>query len=402
MKKYVDKFYFDDVDEPIYIQDIEAKNDLIKLDESIASFLDVNFNKIKYSAILGDADVYYAVVDKEHHPILQYSNVAKTVNEFARESQSTISINAGIYHTEDGTPSGHVIMNHELVYQFNPTISSNESYLGMNDDGELVVLAGNSSTSELLESGVKWCQFGWYPIVEDGTYVGNIHDDTTSGHPRTWIAQYENGDYYVGVGGGRSASNVGLTLRDLYMLTLSASTSNIKTLFMLDGGASSNFVYEQIRMNDFTDFEDRKIPLAISFKKDEINNENLISTISNLDEKLNASIRYDFSNEAITVLNENVSILGQELYVKDSLATLQIQFTVSNNAIASYNDLFGNLPMADSNNRYCIACGMGGSAVQPITCYLSNDTTNNYGKIRTRQSLPTGNWFIYLSYRIQQ
>ena len=76
-------------------------------------------------------------------------------------------------------------------------------------------------------------------------------------HPRTWIAYDSNGTQYVAVATGRdiplpngkNLSQAGLTYWEIIDVTKKYMTTDIVTLYNLDGGGSSCFIYNGTKLN---------------------------------------------------------------------------------------------------------------------------------------------------------
>lgn len=113
--------------------------------------------------------------------------------------------------------------------------------LGFNYDGNYV-----SYNNKTIFMGV------YNQIVMNGQVTNSSNNYITARHPRTWIAYDANGTQYVATAAGRDAplldgtkiSQAGLTYNEIVDVTKKYMTTDIKTLYNLDGGGSCSFVYK--------------------------------------------------------------------------------------------------------------------------------------------------------------
>ena len=102
----------------------------------------------------------------------------------------------------------------------------------------------------LIRNGVR-------DYTDENNYSGT--GDLVGGrHPRTWIAIDSQGNQFVAVCAGRdeplngndfSLGQAGLTYEEIIAATRTYFTTDIKYLFNLDGGGSSNFIYKNQMLN---------------------------------------------------------------------------------------------------------------------------------------------------------
>ena len=116
----------------------------------------------------------------------------------------------------------------------------------------------------------------FYPICVNGQNVNYLNTDHNIGgadgglrHPRTFIGQLKNGDYFVGVCAGKGVAsddvdkNLGMNLNEVYDFVQEVTDGEIDFLMNGDGGGSSGFIYEGDKLNPETEGDERPTPNAI-------------------------------------------------------------------------------------------------------------------------------------------
>lgn len=116
------------------------------------------------------------------------------------------------------------------------------------EDGDFIYM---SLFSQLVQDGVV--------LDFDGEQLPAWYDETQRLRraPRTWLAYDSLGNQYVGVSAGRNEplrdgaqlSQLGLTYREIIDVTRRYMTEDIYTLYNLDGGGSSGFIYHGEKLN---------------------------------------------------------------------------------------------------------------------------------------------------------
>lgn len=89
-------------------------------------------------------------------------------------------------------------------------------------------------------------------LVMNGVSTTSNNEYIVARHPRTWLAYDYDGTQYVAVAAGRDApflngesiGQLGLTGAEIIAATKQFMTTNIKTLYNLDGGGSAGFIYK--------------------------------------------------------------------------------------------------------------------------------------------------------------
>lgn len=245
--------------------------------EQLMSYLPVEPVKTTYTnhTIYGDRQtiVHYAIIPSEYRPELTLANDTIDSLELATENacrhHSTITTNAGIF--SDGQQTGIVVVDGVVRRgndQTEHTKTSDFAVLYMTEDGELHSVRSRKTTAEIMELAPVWAVQGWYPIIENGEFVGSGHvsDDY---NPLTFIGQDYDGNYLIAVCEGRNPDSLGMSMHDAKAFVEQIGF-DAKFLYNLDGGGSSTFVYHGIRVNKLTRGENRKVSSFITFRKNDV------------------------------------------------------------------------------------------------------------------------------------
>lgn len=207
----------------------------------------------------GKTTVYYAIIPKECKPELCIANDTNHTVELstaaANRSHATICVNAGLFDINTSETRGYTIANGKVI---NKTAFSNKyttDYLYMTEEGHLELFPISGTLEDLTKLKPQWAVLGFHPIVSDGKYVADLRDpnDYT---PRTFIGQDYEGNYILGACSGRMLNQAGLSLSNIYSI-IKAIGFDARILYNLDGGGSSVFVYNGVRLNELTRGEDR-------------------------------------------------------------------------------------------------------------------------------------------------
>ena len=135
------------------------------------------------------------------------------------------------------------------VYGVSPTdpkvgISFKDINLGFDYEGNWVKTNGVCSEPEIYMALFE-------QVIKKGKVTTSPSPYISDTHPRTWIAYDSKGTQYVAVCAGRNAplldgtqlSQYGFTYKDMIEFTRKYMTTDIQTLYNLDGGGSCSFVY---------------------------------------------------------------------------------------------------------------------------------------------------------------
>jgi len=177
-----------------------------------------------------------------------------------------IDIGAGKAFT--GQPLGAVISEGEVVLAENGW-DAVYHLVGLTNDNKLIM--GNLTVNEALEKGVRdaiYCvhETGPFLVMDGKALIEEVPDTSTYGsgkNPRTAIGQKEDGSILLLVVDGRQGSSLGATFEDLALFMRDLGAINAAAM---DGGTSSQMIYEGQLKNHPYSIEPRKCPTGWLFR----------------------------------------------------------------------------------------------------------------------------------------
>ncbi len=176
----------------------------------------------------------------------------------AKTTDALIAMNAGGYSVRrssgNGTLNSLTIIDQELLYG-----DSSEQYSMIGFTAAGVLMLGNYTYQQALDAGIEDAiSFGPFLIVNGENQITN----TSSGglQPRTAIGQTADGMIILVVIEGRSTSSLGATYYNLQEIMTRYGAVNAANL---DGGGSSEIIYNQTRLNELSNNQERLLPTAI-------------------------------------------------------------------------------------------------------------------------------------------
>ena len=196
--------------------------------------------------------------------------------EYAKTHDFVFAINAGIFNTDDNSCLGTTISDGVVVTDHvPPNLSGAGDTLGVDGNGDFVSIAYDTTTADMLSSGITQAVHGWGTIISnyaksdldalketlypsDGTWGADYI--VTAKHPRTACGQFANGDYMVFVCGGRTTNQYGMTIAEMQELF---AAEGVKYAYNLDGGGSCNGMLYKKEHAQYT--ESRADPSYIVF-----------------------------------------------------------------------------------------------------------------------------------------
>ena len=244
-------------------------------------YLDLSYNKVRYEQENGKGTtIWYAIIPAKYKMHYAYGNdrvwSGEKPSENAVRHNATIAVNSqilgfpiidGVTHYEHDSVAGYdfsieqnpnSVTDYDLfnVYANSPTDPRNGmSFYGVNIgfsyDGNGVDYIDINGDNRTIYMAL------FSQIVQDGTVLdfNNINSRAseygTARHPRTWLTYDSQGNQFVAVSAGRDADGpqAGLTFRELYDATRTYFTTDIYTLYNLDGGGSSGFIYKGTKIS---------------------------------------------------------------------------------------------------------------------------------------------------------
>lgn len=377
---------------------------------SMAEFMDflpLDYKTVRFAGTGGESTVCYSIIPKEYKPDLTLANgTIDNVEDPAKnamENKSTITTNAGLLDVETGLTRGIVIKD-GVTIRANDYTSDNKEIIYMLEDGTLNSIAANTPTAQVEALHPKWAVMSFYPYVKNGVdLTGQRSVDDYQ--PRTFIGQDAEGNYIIGVCGGRDYLEAGMTARDVYNFVNSVGFTPY-FLYNLDGGGSSVFVYKGIRVNKMVDYENREVSSFITFKSDTAKSTGVFEAANAVNRKLLADEKQ--SDVIKTLRKADIQALAisgitidtaSEVRCTNGLIVVNIDFSVGSDGIAAYSNLITGLPPhgVSSGNLYFMgmkqAEGSNDSNNMVVQFYVMPD-----GKIRNRYPLSEGKYNFNITY----
>ena len=178
---------------------------------------------------------------------------AYTSLEVAKQTNSLICINAGLFNPKKGTyePEGIIIENGNVIQNTQAVFYPDSMPLTINVDGDLWYAKNTIDADALIKEGISSAVCGFMPIIIDYNEVPEeqwtkVHHYTNP-HQRQIIGQLGNGDYMIITCEGRGyADSVGWTIHDAQRI---CKMYNLKFAYNLDGGTSTELVVNGIQIN---------------------------------------------------------------------------------------------------------------------------------------------------------
>lgn len=359
--------------------------------------------------------IYYSIIPAGNKPIVvmadpEDANVRKSASEIDAPYKPSVMINAGPWHASDDTTYGPLIIDGTVKVENNLSDGTDTSrtIVGIKEDGELVSVNGSTSADEV---NCLYAVRAWDTVVNHGL-------DTTAGmntnlEPRTFIAQSVDGDYLVGVCGGRVYGNTGMTKGNIADFLFNKISFNPKVAFNLDGGTSSNLLYRGIRQNPLISNSDRACPNYIVFSSPTAKHESLFEAQSATNQRItkvdkNKSTLYLTNTQLTQLIPEDlrtsISLINTSCMriLEGSTVILNLNINVTE-SIPAYTYMIENLPecvSADSAALYFAGVlQASNNDSNNITCqfYIQNYEDKQCA-IRNRFALATGRYQLHIIY----
>lgn len=230
--------------------------------------------------------VYWYRVGADYKPDLSLAgdnvNMLKQPGEIVKSSKATLAINAGLYDTSPAGARGCVIDN-GVIMKGSAIVNANgfADILYMTSDGKLHAMDQANSAQDVLDAGAVWAVQGWYAVINNGVLRTDSYWNSIDKRPMSFIAQDADGVTLVGACDGRSITDEGFDISDLYDFVINTANFTPVILYLLDGGGSTALIYQGARVNELIQGELRTINNMIIFKSDQVvNNDALTSTVN--------------------------------------------------------------------------------------------------------------------------
>lgn len=265
--QYLATWFLSDEEISIIIDRYEVINDT-NSDISLINIGDIQDTEVLYTIEEVAGDTYNGYVVTINNPLAiqlidtNSDDGGQTLTETVEETNAVIAINAAgfTYNIKEGeTEEGDIlnsftIADGALLYG---NYENSYSMAGFTTEGILVL--GDFTYDEAINLGIDDAiAFGPFLVVNGENQVDN---EISGGYaPRTAIGQTENGTIILVVIEGRSTSSLGATYYDLQEIMNDYDVINAVNL---DGGGSSQLIYEGQTITELSNGNERDLPNAI-------------------------------------------------------------------------------------------------------------------------------------------
>lgn len=350
-----------------------------------------------------NTNVHYVIIPAGNKPKIvmaesNNANTRKTASEFDYKYKPTVMANLAPWDTSNDISYGTLIIDGDIKIENNLGSGTywNRPTIGIDENGKLHCINGSTPADEV---NMPYACRAWACIYNDGDVNPNMPQDKD---PRTFLAQDYNGNYLIGVCGGRQADDTGMNLEDILDFVRNEINFNARLIFNLDGGGSSNLLFHGIRQNKLIAREDRACPNWIVWGADStiddgiyqsqsINNMNNIT--QEIDEGGHIILADDIRSGKVTSERVNVSSVSRIMKVTPRVVNYVLNFNVTaGDNLPAYTDLFTNLPRTEGN-IYATMLKHSDYSLTPIQLKVET----GYSRIRNIKTLAPDTYTITLT-----
>ena len=374
------------------------------------NYLGITTNVTRYVNATNNTNtlIHYSIIPSDYKPMMAMSdpenpNARKRANEVDYIYKTTLMTNMSPWDIGNNITYGPLIIDHEVKIQNN--LGSGTGWtrplVGIDDNGRMYNINGSTPASEV---NMKYASRAWYTLYNDGETNPNL-GDLTEHNPRTFVGQDYNGNYIIGVCGGRQAEDTGMTYGDILTFVRTELSFNARVLWGYDGGGSSTFLYHGIRQNRLVEREDRACPTWLywasptakhpgMFKNQSITSLGLIQREIDEDGHIQNKAGMDALD---TAGSERITINAGARYmvVNPRTVVYNLTFNITGEGnLPSYSDLFKNLPRTDSN-YYFMALKHSDYSLVPV--YITAMEGVDKSRIRSLRAMEPGTYSIHFA-----
>lgn len=366
--------------------------------------IDIHETEYTYNDTSTVSTVNYSIIPNEYQPEIVMSDaddpdVVKRASEFDYIYKPTLMTNCFAWNTSEYYTYGPLIIDDDIKVANNLGSGTDwtRPIIGIDNDGIMHNINGSTAADNV---GYPNAFRAWYCLYNDGSTNPDLN--TTTKEPRTFLAQDYDGNYLIGVCGGRKTDDTGMTLPNVIDFVLNTAGFSAKLIYNLDGGGSSNFLYHGIRQNKLVAREDRACPNWLIwrsktakhdgiFKSQSVNNEKNIFLTSQNDgyaiDKDGIISKYTI-HERVTI-NPNSRLFQ----INPRCLNFNLNFTVTGEGnLPAYTDIIGGLPNTFGNVYFDILC------IDDYTIHLGYiHPDSGHSALRTRYALAPGNYTVNLT-----
>ena len=257
----------------------------------------ITYKEVRYNQ--GDGlgtNIWYAIIPNYYKMYYAYATNTvysyETPSSMAKKVDATIAVNAQLlgFPLINGVEAGFGtnVSGYNFIVKQNPNfdgvnigvppwkalivtatkdysqgISFKDINLGFNYDGDHILCNNKNIYLALFHQIIKdGSGLITYPLIsKDTPYYQEYYSDQfkykNTREPRTWIAYDSKGNQFVAVatgrnwplGSGENLTQAGLSFNEIIDVTRKYFTNDIVTLYNIDGGKSSAFVYKGNKLN---------------------------------------------------------------------------------------------------------------------------------------------------------
>ena len=371
---------------------------------------DITVNDVRYTN--GDTNTYihYSIVPSEYQPEFIMSdptnpNGGARASEIDYEYTPTLMANLSAWDTTNHTTYGPLIIDGEIKVQNNLGSGTmwNRPIIAVQESGRILNIDGSTPADEVT---AKYACRAWTCLYNAGETNPNLD---TAYEPRTFLAQDYDGNYLIGVCGGRRADDTGMTLADIISFVRTTLSFNARLIYNLDGGGSSNLLYHGLRQNELVEREDRVCPNWIIWRsptavKDGTFINQSLNNMQNIEEEIKNDGHIIGASTIQTTMAGNSRIsptVTSRIFMPNPRSvTYNLNFNITGEGtLASYSDLFINLPKT-SANYYFLMLKHAGYTQVPV--YITAASDGKHSRISNITALDPGTYSIHFTTQCEE
>ena len=350
--------------------------------------------------------INYSIIPNQYRPQIVMSDpsdpdVRKNASDFDYEYKPTLMTNLFAWNSDTGTAYGVLKIDGEVKIENNLDEGGywKRPIIGIDDNGILHNIDGSTSADNVeYDNAFR----AWYCLYNNGDTNPNL--DNTVYEPRTFLAQNTEGDYLIGVCGGRKDDDTGMTFANIIKFVNTTIGFGAKLIYSLDGGGSSNFMYHGIRQNKLIARTDRPCPNWLVWGSVTAKHESLFKSQS-VNNKKNIFLTHQNDGHMINkddivanyTINERVTINANSrmFQICPRIINFNINFTITGEGnLSAYSHIIEGLPYTFGNVYFPLLNVDTGDVKRG---YIYQDSTTQTSQLRNRDGLAPGAYVANLT-----
>lgn len=277
-----------------------------------------------------DADAYYeeVSVERHHHTLGTYflvkvpkydkdgnlikikrgfandktSGHLETPRSFAKRKSATMVMNCSTFSDNTKMQVGTSIYNGQIIQEKNKEVYN--YILGIKDDNTMKAFLPTTGALTILAQGYTNALTGFIPMIENGAIVDNSVFNTREmfgkRHPRQAISQDSAGNTYVFTTEGRRLDENGWTAKECAQVLYDL---DMKFAYMMDGGGSTQTVYNAMLVNRITDDIGREERPIVDF----------LYVGKDMETTMNASEALNPAGDVMKIVNDQIAEIEEDI-----------------------------------------------------------------------------------------